>query len=74
MKLRKNKTVSASCILTIPDEFCTEGNKSAGWTAENKADGIKGDEIMARVVKKKYGNIIELRRTSDIMNFMAKHE
>jgi len=64
MKLRKNKTTPKSCQLTIDDEICLNSNKGAGWS--------EGNEILARVVKRKSGNIIELHRASDIMAFMTK--
>jgi len=63
MKLRKNKTTPKSCQLSIADEICLIGNNSAGWN--------EGDEILARVVKKKSGNTIELMRASDVMAFMS---
>jgi len=62
MKLRKNKTTPKSCQITIPDDICLKGNKGAGWQ--------ENDELLARVVKQKHGNTIELMRASDIMAFM----
>jgi len=66
MKLRKNATTPKSCQITIDDEYCLGGNKGAGWA--------KNDELAVRVVKKKYGSILEIRRIEDIMNFMTKNE
>jgi len=63
MKLRKNKTTPKSCQLTIDDDICLSSNKGAGWS--------EGNEILARVVKRKSGNIIELHRASDIMEYMS---
>jgi len=63
MKLRKNKTTPKSCQLSIADEICLNSNNGAGWN--------EGDEILARVVKKKSGNTIELMRASDVMAFMS---
>ena len=62
MKLRKNKTTPKSCQITIDDDICLGGNKAAGWNV--------GDELLARVVKGKHGNTIELMRASDVMAFM----
>jgi hypothetical protein len=63
MKLRKNKTTPKSCQITIDDGICLSSNNGAGWN--------EGDELLARVVKKKHGNTIELMRASDVMAFMS---
>tara|TARA_Y100000310_G_scaffold59849_2_gene55243 strand:+ start:1570 stop:1770 length:201 start_codon:yes stop_codon:yes gene_type:complete len=63
MKLRKNKTTPKSCQITIGDDICLDDNKGAGWN--------EGDELLARVVKQKHGNTIEIMRASDVMAFMT---
>jgi len=63
MKLRKNKTTPKSCQITIDDAICISDNAGAGWKVN--------DELLARVVKQKHGNTIELMRASDVMAFMV---
>ena len=63
MKLRKNKTTPKSCQITIDDNICLNSNNGAGWKVD--------DELLARVVKKKHGNTVELMRASDVMAFMS---